>query len=70
MTKFEKISTKVFVIFFAIAAVAELIGFFSGKPWCIYPAFLSAAVSVMIHFAAKAESKKYQQSKQNNHGRI
>ncbi len=65
MTKFDKINTNFFTAFFAVASIAEFIGFFSGKVWCIYPAVLLAIVSAMIYLAAKAESKKYQQSKTN-----
>lgn len=63
MTKFEKININFFTAFFAIAAVIEFIGFFTGRVWCLYAAILSLLVSVMIYLAAKHDSKTYKKSR-------
>lgn len=46
--KFNRIMNKVFSVLFGVLAIAEMIGVFTGRPWCLIMAVPMAGLSVFL----------------------
>lgn len=49
------LQSRIFSILFAVLAIAEFIGFLTGKSWCLYAAILLGALSLLLHIDYKKQ---------------
>lgn len=53
MKHFEKYTSTMFIVLFAVIAVLSLVGGFIGKPWHFYTAAMAAFISGAMYAASK-----------------